>query len=152
MDADEIKARFEKAVGLFLAEQEELLQLNVNERAVGATLAHLYVRELFPDHRVDAEYNRVGFEGDPKRLNLPPECGGENGRVFPDIIVHHRGINDENLLVVEIKLTTNRQPRHCDMIKLVGFRDQLHYQVGAFLELPAGKHFGKKDVLIQWVD
>lgn len=151
MDVDEIKARFEKAVELFLAEQEELLQLNVNERAVGATLAHLYVREQFPDHRVDAEYNRVGIDGSAKRLNLPPECGGENGRVFPDIIVHHRGINDENLLVVEIKLTTNRQPRQCDMIKLEGYRDQLHYQVGAFLELPAGKHIGTKETSIMWV-
>lgn len=152
MEPDEIKGRFEKAVQLFMAEQDELLKLRVNERAVGATLAHLYVRELFPDHRVDAEYNRVGYDGSPKRLNLSAECGGENTIVYPDIVVHHRGINDENLLAVEIKLSTNTQSRDCDLAKLIGYREQLHYRVGGFVELPAGRHLGKRGVLIHWIE
>jgi hypothetical protein len=40
---------------------------------------------MFPNRRVDAEYNRVGLDGSAKRLNLPLECGGENARVFPDM-------------------------------------------------------------------
>jgi hypothetical protein len=138
MEAEEIRARFEEAVADFMADQFQLLELDVNERAVGAVLAHLYVREVFPDHKVDAEYNRVGLEGDPKRLNLPEECGRPNGRVFPDIIVHQRGHNEENLLVAELKMETNPEPRHCDHIKLQAFIDQLGYRVGVFLDLPAG--------------
>ncbi|TCV46108.1 hypothetical protein [Agrobacterium tumefaciens] len=150
MTDDEIMGRFEEAVRLFLKDQAQLLELDVNERAVGATLAHLFVREMFPDHKVDAEYNRVGLDGTPKRLNLPPECGGDNTPVYPDIVVHTRGDNEENLLVVEIKMMTNRQPRECDHVKLEAFRAQLHYRVGAFLELPAGKHLGRREPVIRW--
>lgn len=88
MKIQDIQARFEKAVHLFMDDQGQLLKLNANERAVGATLAHLFLRNLFPNHQVDAEYNRVGLDGSAKRLNLPMECGGENARVFPDIVVH----------------------------------------------------------------
>ncbi|MBZ9737170.1 hypothetical protein LB534_14820 [Mesorhizobium sp. CA18] len=150
MDIEETKARLEKAVTLFVDDQKQLLELDVNERALGATLAHLFVRECFPDHKVDAEYNRVGLDGSPKRLNLPLECGGENTPVYPDIVVHHRGVNEENLLVVEIKKTTNKQSRRCDLIKLEAYRDQLHYQLGAFLELPAGDDVGRIDPRIHW--
>ncbi|MER9071794.1 hypothetical protein NKH80_03055 [Mesorhizobium sp. M0904] len=150
MEIDEILGRFEKGLGLFLDEQAQLLELDVNERAIGTVLAHLYLRPLFPDHRVDAEYNRVGLDGSAKRLNLPAECGGENKRVFPDIVVHRRGANEENILVVEIKMTTNTQARRCDLVKLEAFREQLHYQVGVFIDLPAGKDVGKKDVAFTW--
>ncbi|TAX55347.1 hypothetical protein ELI01_08950 [Rhizobium leguminosarum] len=36
------------------------------------------------------KYDRIGFEGDPKRLKLPEEYGGMGRLVFPDIIVHQR--------------------------------------------------------------
>ncbi|ARP63803.1 hypothetical protein A9K65_010755 [Mesorhizobium sp. WSM1497] len=152
MDIEEIKIRFEKAVTLFMDDQKQLLELDVNERAIGATLAHVFVRELFPDHKVDAEYNRVGLDGSPKRLNLPLECGGENTPVYPDIVVHFRGVNEENILVVEIKKTTNKQSRRCDLVKLAAYREQLHYQIGAFLELPAGDDLGSIDPRILWFD
>lgn len=150
METEEIKSRLEKAVTLFMDDQKQLLELDVNERALGATLAHLFVRELFPDHKVDAEYNRVGLDGSPKRLNLPLKCGGENTPVYPDIVVHHRGDNEENILVVEIKKTTNKQSRRCDLIKLEAYREQLYYQLGAFLELPAGDDVGRIDPNIHW--
>jgi hypothetical protein len=150
MKPDEIKARFEKALAAFMGEQSQLLALDVNERAVGAVLAHLYVREVFPDHNVDAEYNRVGLGGLPKRLDLPPECGRPKGRVYPDIIVHLRGHNDENLLVAELKMARNLQPRNCDHIKLQAFVDQLGYRVGVFVDLPVGEDAGDRVPDIRW--
>lgn len=150
MDTEEIQDRFVKAVQMFMGDQHQLLELDANERAIGATLAHVFMREMFPYHRVDAEYNRVGLDGSAKRLNLPLECGGDNARVFPDIVVHRRGDNQENILAVEIKLTSNKQPRHCDLIKLEAFREQLRYRVGVFLELPAGKDFGRMDAMMRW--
>lgn len=82
MEIEDIQGRFHRAVQMFIDDQAQLLELNANERAVGATLAHLFVRVMFPGHRVDAEYNRVGLDGSAKRLNLPMECGGANARVF----------------------------------------------------------------------
>ncbi|TPN57389.1 MULTISPECIES: hypothetical protein [unclassified Mesorhizobium] len=113
MQIEEIKSRLEKAVTLFMDDQKQLLELDVNERALGATLAHLFVRELFPDHKVDAEYNRVSLDGSPKRLNLPLKCGGENTPVYSDIVVHHRGDSEENILVVEIKKPTESNSGIC---------------------------------------
>jgi hypothetical protein len=142
METDEIRARFEEALAEFMADQFQLLELDVNERAVGAVLAHLYVREVFPDHNVDAEYNRVGLDGLPKRLDLPPECGRLNGRVYPDIIVHLRGHNDE--------MASNPQPRHCDHIKLQAYVDQLGYRVGVFVDLPSGDGARDRAPSIMW--
>ena len=150
MEPKEIQARFHEAVDRFMKEQFELLELNVNERAVGAVLAHLYVREVFPDHKVDAEYNRIGLDGDPKQLNLPPECRRPSGRVFPDIIVHLRGHNDENLLVAELKMETNREPRLCDHCKLEAFIEQLGYRVGVFVDLPAGPDARSRAPTLVW--
>ncbi|RVG88457.1 hypothetical protein CN221_27365 [Sinorhizobium meliloti] len=138
MENDDIRLRFLAALDRFMADQYELLEMNVNERAVGAVLAHLYVREEFTHHKVDAEYNRIGVNGDPKRLNLPAEFGTKNGRVIPDIIVHRRGDNEENLLVAELKMETNRESRDFDHRKLQAFVEQLEYRVGVFVELPAG--------------
>lgn len=150
METNEIKARFQEALAAFMADQSQLLELDVNERAVGAVLAHLYVREAFPEHNVDAEYNRIGLDGLPKRLSLPLECGRPNGRVYPDIIVHLRGHNDENLLVAELKMASNLQPRHCDHIKLQAYVDQLGYRVGAFVELPSGEGAGDHAPALVW--
>jgi hypothetical protein len=150
-DTDEICRRFEKAIRDFLKKKMQLLGLDINERELGGVLAHLYVRLLFPDHNVDAEYNRVGFDGDPKRLKLPPEChGGHVRRVLPDLVVHRRGDNDENLLVAELKMETSTQPRRCDLTRLKAFRQQLHYHVGVFVELPAGKGARDRELQIQW--
>ncbi|MBB6469951.1 hypothetical protein HNQ96_005845 [Aminobacter lissarensis] len=70
MDTEEIQARFVKAVKMFMDDQHQLLELDANERAIGATLAHLCVREMFPDHRVDAEYNRVGLDPGRRKPRL----------------------------------------------------------------------------------
>jgi hypothetical protein len=44
--------------------------------------------------------NRHGL--DPKDLDLPSGCrGGGRRRVFPDIVVHRRGTDKTNLLVIE---------------------------------------------------
>ncbi|SCB44769.1 hypothetical protein [Rhizobium lusitanum] len=150
MDEAEVRSRFESALHSFMVGQIELLKFDVNERAVGAVFAHLYLRDVFPDHKVDAEYNRVGFDGDPKRLNLTDECRGPRRRVIPDIVVHRRGNNDNNLLVVEMKMQSNKQPRECDRVKLIAFREQLHYRFGVFVDFPAGPELRLGNVSVEW--
>jgi hypothetical protein len=76
----------------------------------------------------------------PKRLNLPPECGGyrnENDQslAVPDVIVHRREPEGPNLLVLELKKTTNpdKGKGQCDRVRLRAFRDQIGYRYGALV-------------------
>ncbi len=61
---------------------------------------YLNKRGLFKDYNVDCEYNRNN--GDLKRTNSKP-----NG-TMPDIILHKRGSNSYNLLVIEFKGSWNK--------------------------------------------
>ena len=65
-------------------------------------------------------------------------------RVLPDIIVHQRGTDDNNLLVVEIKKEQNssRQKDENDRNKLRAFvKPPYNYEYGLFLKLsPSGEH------------
>lgn len=98
----------------------------------------MYLGQVFPGRDVDVNYNRHGR--DPKQIGIPEECGrgGGRGRVTPDVIVHQRGNDDHNLLVIEIKKSTNNQPRECDLAKVQSYRRELGYLWGAFVELEAG--------------
>lgn len=63
-----------------------------------------------------------------------------NRAVFPDIIVHKRGINTENILIVEVKKSTSKVPFDYDFIKLKAYTsnyygNDLNYQLGVFIEL-----------------
>ena len=60
-----------------------------------------YLKNRFPSHSVDVEYDRVRAGGDRKRLG--PRCV-ELDLFIPDLIVHKRGDNERNLLAVECKL------------------------------------------------
>lgn len=111
---DEIKEKIGIALQLFLHKDNQLLEYNVNERAISHKLAE-YIQILFPEWDVDCEYNRR--ENDIKRLNRIKECDEQRKTdiIYPDIIVHHRG-EEDNLLVIEIK--TNGQDDICDRKKL----------------------------------
>jgi hypothetical protein len=105
----EIRERLNKAVQVLNEKDRYLLENDLSERCIASRLA-MYLQPLFPDQVVDVEYNRAGDM--PKRLNLPDECANfrdADGRslVVPDIIVHTRGPNGPNLLVLELKKTTN---------------------------------------------
>lgn len=80
--------------------------------------------------RLDIEYNKNGIN--PKRTPRR-----QNG-VRPDLIIHSRGDNDANILVIEIKGWWNNESREVDRIKLEDFTHQdgeYKYGLGTFLEL-----------------
>lgn len=64
-------------------------------------------RNEFPDFDVDCEYNRDGVA--PKKIGhlglYPDDDDTEAETVFPDIIVHRRG-TEQNYLVIEAKKST----------------------------------------------
>lgn len=78
----------------------------------------------------DMEYNKNGLY--PKRTPRRP-----NG-VRPDLIIHTRNSNENNLLIIEIKGWWNPEPRDNDRIKLEDFVHQegeYKYGCGVFLDL-----------------
>ncbi|MHA1749061.1 MAG: hypothetical protein ACTSYF_10535 [Promethearchaeota archaeon] len=111
-----------------------MLENDVSERAITHKLAE-YIQEQFPDWNVDCEYNRDGH--DPKRVNL---INGPD-KVYPDIIVHKRGPNGPNLMVVEVKKSndTRQNGEEHDRQKLNAYLQGLSYKVGVLVVFNIGK-------------
>lgn len=69
--------------------------------------------------------------------------------VAPDIVIHRRRVDDDNLLVVEIKKATNKEDARYDDLKLTKFTvpGDYHYEFGAAVvamdDFPAEKRFLK---------
>ena len=128
LDEGAIRERVQGALDLLLKHDRFLLEHDVNERSITHKLAQ-YLQENFPGWDVDCEYNRIGNQRiDPKRLqfdvNQTSTDDDQGKTVYPDIIVHHRRIQD-NLLVIEIKKSTNPETGDHDEQKLRAFTKQL---------------------------
>ena len=129
---------------------------HVGERAIVFRFGH-YLDLLFSEfieqntetqnlknyYSIDVEYNRNGLS--PKHLQ-------GIGNVYPDLIIHHRGDNEDNLLVIEFKgwwqLTNqelnnlkitdklpNKQTINNDIIKITSFikDEEYNYKFGLFI-------------------
>lgn len=71
---------------------------HVSERSVTHKLG-AYLGEFIKDYDVDCEYNRAG--DDIKQIKL-------NQNIVPDIIVHRRGVDEDNFVAIEVKPWWNR--------------------------------------------
>jgi hypothetical protein len=130
----------------------KILSQDIGERAICGRLAMLMVPK-FPTYCVDIEYNRLGPGLEPKDIKMPDENGElTTNRVFPDIIVHERGHNIRNLLVVEVKKSTNPVGDEHDHAKLQALCSQLRYQNGLFLRLSTGPESHMAEVQHQWFE
>ena len=140
----EVRERLERALHRLLEGDRYLLENDLSERCIAARLA-MYLREEFAQHDVDVEYNRAGDVA--KRLRgLPDGCYRRRNReieapvAVPDIIVHYRGIEGPNLLVIEMKKTSNPAGMDGDHLRLAAFREQLGYSFGALVECDTEFH------------
>lgn len=82
---------------------------------------------VFQNYVLDCEYNRNGIQA--KALPSFP-----NG-VYPDIIIHNRGNNDNNLLILEVKTYWNTDNMQ-DERKISEFLDpngEYHFSFGVSL-------------------
>jgi hypothetical protein len=74
---------------------------------------------------------------------------GTNGsRIFPDIIIHHRGL-EENLLAIEVKKSTSKVADSTDVSKLRALREQLKYTYALFLRFECNA--ATPTVQVSWV-
>ena len=144
-DAD-VKSRLTEALCRLLKKDRYLLEHDLSERCIVARLA-MYLREHFLEYDVDVEYNRQGDAVAAKRLRgLQENCRKRLNRkehkiAVPDVIVHHRGCNSHNLLVIEMKKkSSNRDGTECDRQRIEAFCKQEHlgYRFGALVEVECG--------------
>jgi hypothetical protein len=141
---NQVKQKVRSAIENLITKDAHLFKIDVNERSITHRLA-VHLQNAFKGWDVDCEYNRNRYDtkklfiGDD--LHLTVETIGtddDQGKtVFPDIIVHHRG-TDQNLLVVEVKKTTSRVPNNFDLYKLREYKHQLGYSHALFLNFFTG--------------
>jgi hypothetical protein len=101
------------------------------EQASAFKIGHYFCNEMkgsdLDSYDIDMEYNKNGT--DPKSIN--------NKKIKPDLIVHKRGSNNDNLLVVEFKYGLRKNVTE-DSKKLKGLTDsagQYKYKIGVLVEL-----------------
>ena len=128
-----------------------LLDKKVNERAITHKLAE-YLQQHFPEFNVDCEYNR--YLGYRKRIRLKRDRemdvsnlsyeklakliweNKEADTLYPDIIIHQRGIQEKNLLVIEVKKSSNPDDGEFDKKKIRELMLQpFNYKFGLFLRI-----------------
>jgi hypothetical protein len=148
----QIEIALNRAIDRFVECDCHLLAADANERSMSHRIA-IYLEQEMPGYNVDCEYNRDGF--DVKRLQLSPyPTSADNDEavtVFPDIIVHRRGNNDHNLLVVEMKKAAAGTDLAYDLQKLRAFRRELKYTWAVHLIIGHSRngHLVRKT---RWID
>ena len=137
MSFDVVRTKVEVALRRLRKQDLFLIQANTNERTISHKLAE-YLQQEFPDRNVDCEYNRHGT--DIKKIDAPKDNVSWNDTeaktIFPDIIVHERDNDKRNLLVIEVKKSSNVDGRHIDKAKLMALTEgEYRYAFGLFLEI-----------------
>ncbi len=155
MEKRQIKALLEEAKKVFLQNESELLENNTNERSLTHKFAECLQQFFGTDWSVDCEYNRAG--SDPKiieEIKHIPSVGErvetddiKSRTVYPDIIVHKRGEDGPNLLVIEAKKDATEVERDYDIQKLNLIKQQYNYSFSAFLNFLTQSNEIEIDVL-----
>lgn len=139
----QIKRRIDIAINLLRVNDNYLLKNDVNERSITHKLAVYLEQTLGKEYDVDCEYNRnIDDPLNRKMIDgyFRTEDFAESRGVYPDIIVHKRGRNDFNLLIIEVKKSTSRESGEFDIRKLECYTNTFQnrnfsYQYGAFIKL-----------------
>lgn len=134
MELKEVIDKVNEALDSFYARDAELVKLRVQERSIAHKFAE-YLGPLFPNHDIDCEYDKHGKY--KKELEHIEECSKEKATnlILPDIVIHKRGHDRDNLVVFEIKSKT--KPTACDIMKLKLMTEktgQFRYDFGYLVE------------------
>ena len=63
---------------------------------------------------------------------------GRADTVLPDVIVHKRGVDNSNLLIIEMKKSANQPGLKRDIRRIEAFRAELRYVFGALVVCKTG--------------
>lgn len=148
MNRSQLSEIVNPALRTFFKRDRYLLENDVSELSITHKLATYIERHLrkqkkrwgdnIPNYVVDCEFNRE--RDDVKRLPYTHYLSKEREHLYapcPDIVVHERGTNDYNAVVIEVKKMNGYfRPflRALDLLKLSCFMQApLGYEFGVFL-------------------
>jgi len=156
MNSDVIESSLHSSMDHLFRNDLFLLTYDVHERTIAHRLA-IYLEHRFAGFHVDCEYNNdLDSETGRKQVRYPNSSSGTGA--YPDIIVHHRGLNgpNHNLLVIEIKKQSSTpSDRDHDREKLRSYtasdnRNHLSYSRGALVVLGVREAAGQFSV--EWYE
>lgn len=148
---DEIEGKIKCSLQKLRRLDKGLLDISVNERTITHKLAE-YLQEHFPEFNVDCEYNR--YENYTKRIRNKQDRSKiitnlnnielakliwenkEADTIYPDIIVHIRGTQESNILIIEVKKSSNPDTGESDKEKIEELMNRpYNYKFGLFLRI-----------------
>ncbi len=154
---EEILANIDRAIYSLLENDRSILERGLNERILSNRLSD-YLRPFFFDYDVDSEYNGdIEKPNDRKALDIARnrliEIGYKpnvqnNYKLSPDIIIHKRGTNNDNLVVIEVKKDISPEnDKKYDLIKLEHLTinylgNHYNYKIGIAIILGTGAEAG----------
>lgn len=137
LQIDELKGAVASSLQQLYEKDSYLIDMKASERAVvfrfGLYFAGLLQGSTFAKYDIDCEFNRN--QGLTKRL--------DESVVIPDLLVHTRNSNKENILVIEFKGYWNSQSRKSDLEKIIRFTredSEYCYGLGIFIDLKTEMH------------
>ena len=144
MNKKQIKNILEQTKILFLENDYHLLSVEANERSLTHKFAEHLQAVIGCSWNVDCEYNRYGSEikviGGIKEI-IGDKTTTDDIRaktIYPDIIVHKRGADGQNLLVIEAKKNADDECRIKDMKKLQKIQTKYNYCFAVFVDFKIG--------------
>lgn len=163
MDIKEIISNVKEAVNDLISNEKDVLQRKLFEQNLSHHLAK-YLEPLFEKYNVDIEFNGdIDKPNDRKALEIAQSRMiriGYNSKINntynirPDIIVHRRGDNENNILVVEIKKDISPDnDKEYDLIKLEHLtidylKNHYNYRLGVAIILGTGEKTGEVDMIL----
>lgn len=161
MEINEIISKLNKSIMELITNENDLLKRGLNELNITSHLAR-YLTPKFPEYNVDPEYNGDRLKpNDRKSLDIARnrmiEIGfnpkeNNNYKLSPDIIIHIRDTNENNLVVIEAKKDTNTiKNKEFDLIKLEHLTvdysgNHYNYKLGVYIEFGTKKNVGNVEI------
>ena len=143
IDNEKIKCMVIRALEKFYLQDEKLIDFGVNETTISARIA-MYLYELVEKEKkaekiyVDCEYNKYR-----ENQRKPAPASYPHKSIRPDIIIHSRGNDDNNLLYCEVKKNKVSQN---DIAKINHVLKKLCYHMGLSIH-----NISSKSVTLRWV-
>jgi len=133
--SDIIKRRTRHCIEKIYEDDSDLIDRGNYEVTISCKLAQ-YLFIEFKEYDVDCEYNR--HLNDKKEATI----NGKKKVIRPDIVIHKRGTDENNLVYLEIKTDHNAQSRKKDYDKIRAMTKQdgdYKYQLGVFIDFNRNK-------------
>ncbi|OGZ27293.1 MAG: hypothetical protein A3F95_00020 [Candidatus Nealsonbacteria bacterium RIFCSPLOWO2_12_FULL_39_31] len=140
MNKKHIENILKQAKRCFLENDHYLFTVEANERSLTHKFAE-YLQNIFGyEWSVDCEYNRFGQDG-KKIVEIIEQMVGKDTitsetktrTVYPDIIVHKRGLEGPNLIVIEAKKDATVKEKSGDVKKLKIIKEKYNYKFAIFV-------------------